>query len=242
MQNQENRMTDTRKWAFRLIVVFLGLATALPKRAEGQISIQHSAQGNQASWVGLTTIGGAATAIDASVFTANGTIDICTALNSILAAPGGANNIVIDARGVSASTPACSKSPWSGTPPAGGWPSASILLPAGTIVTPSTWILPKQTKIIGEGPGVSVIQAGGSLTGALIQMGPSGNFTFGIAVSDLSLIGNTHSLDGIDNFNAEELSYVQRVWGEDAGLYWLDEMARAPKCSRVANYERRRRS
>jgi hypothetical protein len=73
----------------------------------------------------------------------------------------------------------CSASPWVGiTNPL----PSTILLPAGTIQISSSWVLPSNTRLIGEGesdplsavPGTT-IQAGNiqSQTGTMIQFGSS---------------------------------------------------------------------
>ena len=105
--------------------------------------------------------------IDASVF-GNSRTDICAVLNGILSSVSTnypAAGAVIDARGLPGTTGTsmtCSASPWTGTPPTGGWPPSTILLPAtgtGTSATPiiisSTWILPSNTHLIGEGDDLS---------------------------------------------------------------------------------------
>jgi hypothetical protein len=102
--------------------------------------------------------------IDASIFGSSAS-NICQVLNGILSSSlttypaGGA---VIDARGLPGNTGTsmtCSTSPWAGiTNP----PPSTILLPAtgsgasaNPIVISSTWILPSNTHLIGEGDGLS---------------------------------------------------------------------------------------
>jgi len=70
--------------------------------------------------------------------------------NHILSSTGG----VIDARGLPGTTgtsmtcTTTNPSPWAGIP---NPPPSVILLPAGTIVIPGTWVLPNNTTLIGEG-------------------------------------------------------------------------------------------
>jgi hypothetical protein len=85
--------------------------------------------------------------------------DFCKILNGILTSenypPAGA---VIDARGLPGNTQTnmtCSASPWAAL---SNPPPSVILLPATTtaapIVIPSTWILPPNTRLIGEDESV----------------------------------------------------------------------------------------
>jgi len=157
--------------------------------------------------------------------------DICTRINTIFFNMGAATTtgVVIDARGVTptsgTTTQPCTTNPWyNATKNA---PPATVLLPAGTITICATWTPPYFTKIIGEGPGQggtlgTTLQVGSSsecggqtFSGtAMIQMGGSAcNSTdcFSVSVEDLTLDGQNASVDGIDNFIAQELSYVQHV-------------------------------
>jgi hypothetical protein len=118
----------------------------------------------------------------------------------------------------------CAASPWSGI---SNPPPSTILLPAGTIQIPSTWILPNNTKLIGEqttDPALNstgsalqtTIQANNSLSsGAMIQFGDSthcpSSVCTGISVENLTLVGNSQALTGILNENAQDLSYVDHV-------------------------------
>jgi hypothetical protein len=165
--------------------------------------------------------------IDASVFGLS-TSNICKVLNGILSSAsypvGGA---VIDARGLPGSTGntsmTCSTSPWAGiTNP----PPSTILLPATGGATPTpiiistSWILPSNTHLIGEGDGPSgtTIQMGsGTSLAPMVQFGssssticPSGVCT-GISVENLTLDGKAQSGDGITNQFAQNNSYVNHV-------------------------------
>jgi hypothetical protein len=119
--------------------------------------------------------------IDASQFAGSAT-DICGVLQFVLAESSyPASGAVIDARGFNPNNTkmTCSASPWAGiTNP----PPSTILLPAGTIQISTSWVLPSNTRLIGEGesdplsavPGTT-IQAGNiqSQTGTMIQFGSS---------------------------------------------------------------------
>src|SRR5580692_1046362 len=170
--------------------------------------------------------------IDASVFGGTHT-DLCTVLHGILTGasttlpPGGA---VIDARGLPGATGTsmvCTASPWAGiTSP----PPSTILLPATTatapIVIPTTWVLPPNTRIVGEGGTIgtgtvgTTIQAASSFTsGSMIQMVPTSTLCLrpgfsvctGISVENVVLDGQGNAVNGIENQAAADGSYVDNV-------------------------------
>jgi hypothetical protein len=172
---------------------------------------------------------GSSAFIDASMFGAQNT-DICAVLNfilkpsnHILPATGG----VIDARGLPGNTQTsmtCSISPWAGIP---NPPPSTILLPATTgatsIVIPSTWFLPPNTHLIGEGdsitsggftPGTTLMAASNFSGTAMISFGSSSLCSSpcsGISVENLTLNGAGQSIDGIDNALSQDASYVDHV-------------------------------
>ena len=139
------------------------------------VSISAKAQaGNNAVCTGIMQCGTPSASpafIDASVLQGNND-DFCkTIFNVIGALNYPATGEVIDARGISARlTCASGTSPWFNGANYANKPS-TILLPAGTITIPATWVLPAGTKLIGEGsqdppnsipiplPGATVIQA-----------------------------------------------------------------------------------
>jgi hypothetical protein len=114
---------------------------------------------------------------------------------------------------------------------------STILLPAGKIFISTGWILPNLTKLIGVGasdPGdvdgdttdaettIAAWTNFGPAGTALLQMGESSlcnmnptlnGACFGIGISHLILNGGKSpvTIDGIDNFNAEEGSFVEHV-------------------------------
>jgi hypothetical protein len=171
--------------------------------------------------------------IDASPF-ASATTDICATLFSIINGSLAAGT-VIDARGINSTNSKhdttnqdllCAGTPWvqgamSTTH------AATILLPAATIEVSKQWVLPNQTRIIGEGSdgsasGRTTIAAcnSSSCSGiftsnvAILKMGtgcPAAGCT-GVAIEDLALNGNSVTgAIGITNAAAHELSYVRRV-------------------------------
>jgi hypothetical protein len=114
----------------------------------------------------------------------------------------------------------CGGTPWSGiTSP----PPSTILLPAGTIVIPSTWVLPQNTRLVGEGennplssaPGTTIQAASGSLLSTMIQFGSSSvcssGVCSGISVERLTLDGRAQTVHGIVNQFSQTNTYVDHV-------------------------------
>ena len=166
---------------------------------------------------GSTVLQGSFAMVDASQF--SGT-DICARIRTSIGmfySSGGPNynyGIIVDARGVNPGTSqGCSDSPWDLTVQ----PHATvILLPSGTITTSNTWTMPSQARLIGEGPGQTVLQANFTAND-MIDMGnstlcPTRNDCPAIAVEHLALNGNSESgVNGIVNNYGQELSYVNDV-------------------------------
>jgi hypothetical protein len=147
---------------------------------------------------------------------------------------------VIDARGISGATNlTCSHgTPWTEGNTTVNVPS-TILLPATGAVAPNNptpiiistpWILPPNTHLIGEGDGIpstgftpaTTIQAASSFSGTtMIQFGPSATFCLppgegttvcvGISVENLTLDGQSQSINGITNQLAGDPSPVNHV-------------------------------
>jgi hypothetical protein len=134
--------------------------------------------------------------------------NLCSVLNYVLVnvdqPPVYPSGAVIDARGLPGTTGTrmtCTASPWAGI---SSPPPSTILLPATTasapIVIPTPWILPNNTRLIGQGDNdpasatpLTTIQASSSFSGNMIQFGsssvcPSGVCT-GISVENLTLDG-----------------------------------------------------
>jgi hypothetical protein len=160
--------------------------------------------------------------------------------NHILPPTGG----VIDARGLPGTTgtsmtcTAANPSPWAGI---ANSPPSVILLPAGTIIIPGAWVLPNNTRLIGEGDALNhnfpsgTIAVGTTLqackssctfTGTdMIDLGSSnicdpqnnGTVCNNVSVENLILDGQGQSLNGIVNANAQTGTYVDRP----GGLAWL---------------------
>jgi hypothetical protein len=179
------------------------------------------------------TQGHSAAYIDASVFyyydinVLTQFNDICQIINQILkgTALSGVSyptaGAVIDARGILPipNPLPCSVNPFSGVTNA----KATILLPAATIGIQVPWILPSNTKIIGEGKNETLIAPLGSTLGgfqpdntnALIEMG-SANPSTGVVIEHLTIQGpDTDSsatpYTAIINNYAQDASYVNDV-------------------------------
>ena len=170
-------------------------------------------------------------------------LDICQSIRNMLTATVYPSNMgaVIDARGLSPANTSMTcpsgKSPWFDGTNYINKPS-TILLPAGTITIPATWVLPGGTKLIGEGsqnplspipnplPGATIIQACTSsitgcnntnFSGPMLQFGSScpgsqcTGIVKGISVENVMLNGNGLSITGIQNGQGQELTYVDHV-------------------------------
>jgi hypothetical protein len=146
---------------FAVVAVLACWLSAFPvvAKAQGQDS-----QGQNAvctSTTGCSTTVGTNAFIDASMWATNVALasrNFCTVLNYVLAnvdqPPNYPFGAVIDARGLPGTTSTsmtCTASPWAGIT----GPPANILLPAGTIVIPTTWTLPPQTHLFGQGDNPS---------------------------------------------------------------------------------------
>jgi hypothetical protein len=159
--------------------------------------------------------------IDASAF-GHGS-DICATINGILT--GSLYNYpaigaVIDARSFMPSTSYHGPQPCGSDPFFGVTKPSTVLLPASTIMLQVPWILPNNTRIIGEG-GNTLLRAcstGGqspcasNLSGDMIDMGSSSCAPCsGISVEHLSMDGQGMFVNGIVNNYAQESSYVNDV-------------------------------
>jgi len=182
---------------------------------------------------------GSAAFIDASMFGGQGS-NLCGVLKSILSSPKyPPTGAVIDARGLPGATGTsmtCADSPWAGVP--NPQPPSTILLPPGTIVIPTTWVLPNNTRIIGAGDALDYLSTGTVSVGTTLQAckstvngcsfntnnpdmidlgSPSCPITGGtaicnnVAVENLTLDGLGQSLNGIVNTNAQTGSRVDHV-------------------------------
>ncbi|HEY6766091.1 MAG TPA: hypothetical protein VI386_15110 [Candidatus Sulfotelmatobacter sp.] len=183
-------------------------------------------QGEPVVWIAANTQTNSPAYLDASTFSGS---DICAQINSALSklatisknSTGVVQGGVVDARGIFVQPPnkylQCHTNPFSGvTVP------ATVLLPATIIGISTTWILPSNTRLVGENSQntqIFVDQNAGSFSSPIIQMGSStlcpGGCT-GISVEHLTISGQdtggtNRSTDGIDNNYAGYGSYVSDV-------------------------------
>jgi hypothetical protein len=210
-------MTSAPGWIFfGTLVVLLACCSTSPTPAAAQTP------GNNAVY-GASGPTGSAAFIDASAVTQKS--DICWTLYNIISATSPAYlPAVIDARGINSGlTCAAGNTPWQHGTSYATAPSV-ILLPAATITINTTWTVPANTRIVGEGasegPYLTILQAASTFSGDMIDMG-AGNTTFcgassicqGVAVEHLQVngAGNSHAVNGIVNSYSEDGSYVNDV-------------------------------
>ena len=197
---------------------------------------QTNLQGQDAAYNSSMQVANSPSFIDASMFVFSGST-LCSTIYKILLGPPTYSAAVIDARGLNSGNTnmkcAPGTTPWNNGTTFQNKPS-TILLPAGTIVIQTTWVLPNYTRLIGEGDAIA---SSGSTPGTTIQacMTPC-SFTgsdmidlgnsilcpaFGgiaicnsVSVEHLTLDGQGQSINGIVNTNAQTGSSVDHV-----GLY-----------------------
>jgi len=190
----------------------------------------------------------------------SGGCDICQIITYALADynTGNSNGDIIDTRGItSLACKSTDGNPWgalvmSDNPPL----SNTVLLPAGTITIPVTWVLPRNTHLIGEGPNATVIAANFS-TGDIIDMGTNNSDSGCVAsgnincpdtvIEHLQLNGNGHTgVNGIVNSYGQELNRVNDVaivgvnvglsvndYANDSGPYSNISMTNVAQCVNI---------
>jgi hypothetical protein len=153
-------------WTQVFLVVILALGGCVTLCTSAQAQTGENAVYNSSGTCSVSSPCASSPAfIDATVFASSTYADICTLLHHVLVSivqttyPYGA---IIDARGLPFTTPSTSMtctttpSPWYGI---SSPPPSTILLPATTssapISIPSTWVLPANTHLVGEGDNVS---------------------------------------------------------------------------------------
>jgi hypothetical protein len=225
---------SSKRAVFGLVLTLLWGSYVLPNGAQAQ------SPGNNAVYSPSATCCSASSSfIDASVSATSQGTDLCATIYNIFAGTHGnptypSAGAVIDARGISGSALTCgsNESPWL----SGGTFQAKasvILLPSGTINVSYTWILPNNTKIVGEGASNTgstgtVIAAASNFTGpgvsgyplSMIQFGDSTATgancgpCFRISIEDVtlnaSLVTSVH-VSGILNLDSQELTYAKRI-------------------------------
>lgn len=216
-------MKRLMKFGFILSVMTMTALFASSRAAWAQ------SPGNNAVYNSSSCCAASTAYIDASAVTLSGSTntDLCTKIYAALSLIGSGTTSVIDARGVTNLACPSGNTPWvfSGTAVT---PSATILLPAGTITTNTAWTIPNGTRVIGEGSGEvgsspAAVTAIKSTAATIINMGSSsstycplvsGSYVCkGVSIEDVGLNGAGTGGSGvaINNNNAQEQSYVRRV-------------------------------
>jgi len=205
----KNANTPVSRWtrpacAVVLVALYVMCSSAASAQATLGYNIVQGSTGNLDS----------SSFLDASAFTGT---DVCAKLYAAISATYPTGPRVVDGRGLNSgnTTMTCA----SGSTP---WQQGSsstlhqsiVLLPAGTITINTTWIIPAQTQVFGEGPRNTTIVANTGFSGDMIEFGGAANCSsqcFAIGVSDLMVNGNSQSINGIVNSWAGEQSYVNNV-------------------------------
>lgn len=182
---------------FAALAVVLGLSV---------VQAYAQAAGNNAVYKSGTATTGSASFIDLVGANPAGA-DICAKINTLLTGSSFKSGTVIDARGFGSGTSQnCTTNPFSTVSK-----TSTVLLPSGTITISSTWVLPTQTRVFGEGPGQTTLLAGSSFASPMIQMGTTNCVCFQVQIAHLTLDGAGQNIDAIDNVNSEEQSTVEDV-------------------------------
>jgi hypothetical protein len=185
-----------------------------------------NAQGDTAVYNSSSTVTGSSAYIDASVFSGDICAQIHTALGNLPSTGG-----LIDARGIipKGSQP-CATNPFLNvTVP------STVLLPPTFITIETTWTLPGGTKISGEGPLATVLQACSTTSctsnfSGSVMISMCSSACTGVSIEHLQLDArngvtnnqNTTWIDAIDNANAQDFSYVDDVILSNVGLIGLN--------------------
>jgi len=231
-------MQSVRRFAsswmlFVITTVLTCWLLALPLQLKAQNSCPSPSTGQDAVYNTTCNNGpivGSSAFIDASQFGVS-TSDICKVLRGILSSNSYPAGAIIDARGLPGNTGtsmtcATNTTPWSQDNNVHVLNvSSTILLPAGTIQIPATWVLPSNTRLVGQGennplsatPGTT-IQAAVPYLASMIQFGSSATsvcanlgVVCGISVQRLTLDGKAQSIDGIINQLSQSNTYVDHV-------------------------------
>lgn len=208
-----------------IVVVLIALAVVFPNRAEGQ-SVGNNAVYNTSGTCSPNCAASLAF-IDASASQTLNHTSLCDTIFNIFAGNSPnpaypAAGAVVDARGINGTALTCTagKTPWNNGTTVLNVPS-TILLPAGTIVISTGWVLPVNTHLIGQGDNIAsgtVIQAASNVgnmisfySSLLPPPNPPTSAYTGIAVEKLVLDGNGKPVNGVVNNWAGSLSYVDHV-------------------------------
>jgi hypothetical protein len=163
--------------------------------------------------------------IDASVYyTGSSGPDICQIINNVLTSAAGytpyptTTGAVVDTRGILVPLGQQPPLPCGSNPFLNVTAPSTILLPAISIQPSVTWTLPSNTRIVGENSQISQLTAisGWSSGNAIVEMCPGTTVCTGVSVEHLKIVAPTSTsnglgVDGIDNYSAQDGSYVDDV-------------------------------
>jgi hypothetical protein len=209
------------EYSFRKRTLGYAVATMLIFMLSSRAFVMAQSAGNNAVYNGSSVVSSKAF-LDAYAASLSTPGDFCAKLGAALGTlVSGTAGMVVDARGLSIAA-GCSSDPFASLT---SGLSVKILLPAGTLSMTHSWAIHDQSQIVGEGPARTILQAStsgfsdpyASPNTAILHMGkPSiggvgGGIVFEVRIEHLTLDGQGQTLDGIDNQNAEELSYVDDV-------------------------------
>jgi hypothetical protein len=224
----------TRVLIWRLLL--LAALSTMPNLATAQVPVISGNPANNAVYLKTTTVASIVPStayIDASAYYTGTVPDICQILYNILTCSttscatgytvypsGGA---VIDARGIITNAPPlqCSVNPFPGS--SGASVPSTILLPATSISIHTPWVLPSNTRLVGEGSFfVTTLEVDPNFPQTATPMIAMGSSSLcsptctGISIEHLKLQAQAddqtfRATDGIDNAYAGDASYVKDV-------------------------------
>lgn len=193
----------------KLTVMLYFLVLAMPSWTQTPLA----AVGNKGVWQSSTSLYPSTAWIDASASWTS-TADMCQVIYNILnGASYPSTGAVIDARGFYNNTGliACSVNPF---PTLSSLPSTTVLLPSGTISISDQWVVPNNTRIVGEGRN-TVLQAAAGLTGYMIEMGGSmvcpSSVCSSVGIDHIHLDGHLANVGGIENTWSQSSTYIDNV-------------------------------
>jgi hypothetical protein len=200
----KNTKALRKEWLLFLVV---GCLWCSSPHMEGQTTTINSApQGEKAVWSNSSTIAGSLSAIDASAFCTSAAgsacsgatnnppgVDFCIVLHYALThLPSTVSSVgvVVDARGIvpgGHGPQKCTIDPFNAVTYSG---SITVLLPATTLEMNHEWLLPSNTRIVGQGAGTTLQPQTSQWNGyadnsnAIIEMGATAGST-GVVIEHL---------------------------------------------------------
>ena len=209
-------MSEAWKWISPLILFHIVLCIANSAQAQGGGSASAGNVGIYNNGLSYSTA-----YIDASVYyTGSSGPDICLIINNVLTSAAGytpyptTTGAVVDTRGILVPLGQQPPLPCGSNPFLNVTVPSTILLPGISIQPTVTWTLPSNTRIVGENSQITQLLGplSWSSGSAMIQMCPGSTVCTGITIEHLKLVApSTPAIDGIDNYYAQDGSYVDDV-------------------------------